>query len=81
MESHGNTLALHTLASCLAGPSGAKVLTVPKKSLLLKMYFNYLGHSTVEKMTENVNGNLCFLTHLPLVPLICVSELGQHWFR
>ena len=29
---------------------------------------------------------LCYLgysnsTHLPLVPLICVSELGQHWFR
>ena len=21
------------------------------------------------------------LTHLPLVPHICVSELGQHWFR
>ena len=21
------------------------------------------------------------LTHLPLVPNICVSELGQHWFR
>ena len=22
-----------------------------------------------------------FLTHLPLVPHICVGELGQHWFR
>ena len=22
-----------------------------------------------------------FLTHLPIVPHICVSELGQHWFR
>ena len=22
-----------------------------------------------------------FKTHLPLVPHICVSELGQHWFR
>ena len=23
----------------------------------------------------------CSKTHLPLVPHICVSELGQHWFR
>ena len=23
----------------------------------------------------------CMLTHLPLVPHICVSESGQHWFR
>ena len=23
----------------------------------------------------------CILTHLPLVPHICVSESGQHWFR
>ena len=22
-----------------------------------------------------------WLTHLPLVPHICISELGQHWFR
>ena len=21
------------------------------------------------------------ITHLPLVPHVCVSELGQHWFR
>ena len=24
---------------------------------------------------------ICVLTHLPLVPHICVSELGHHWFR
>ena len=30
----------------------------------------------------NNHGNGIFLlTHLPLVPYICVSELGQHWFR
>ena len=23
----------------------------------------------------------CILTHLPLVPHICVSQSGQHWFR
>ena len=24
---------------------------------------------------------MILLTHLPLVPHICVGELGQHWFR
>ena len=37
--------------------------------------------------TTNLVPNLCvksqqlILTHLPLVPYICISESGQHWFR
>ena len=37
-----------------------------------------------EAMTTNascLNVLTKWLTHLPLVPHICVSELGQHWFR
>ena len=35
-------------------------------------------------MFRNINSTwlgLMLLTHLPLVPHICVSESGQHWFR
>ena len=40
---------------------GGKVLTVPKKALSSKMDFDYLSHSSVEKMTENINVNFMFL--------------------
>ena len=30
---------------------------------------------------ETVPQQMVALTHLPLVPYICISELGQHWLR
>ena len=30
---------------------------------------------------ERFGSNNATLTHLPLVPHICISETGQHWFR
>ena len=61
----------------------------------MKIYSHALSHLTCFVETYRViyktntmsvkcmlgDGFCQLLTHLPLVPHICVSELGQHWFR
>ena len=42
----------------------------------LRKYHLLKKHRSVE-----VSMRWCILTHRPLVPHICVIELGQHWFR
>ena len=38
-------------------------------------------HCSLEKLCQIQINVYIFLTHFPLVPHICISELGQHWFR
>ena len=49
-----------------------EIQTFSLKKICLKMSAKYQSFG----LYLNV-----FITHLPLVPHICVNELGQHWFR
>ena len=56
------------------------VINVPADVLAT---YNPMPSATTEltKLGMDFSNFLRLLTHLPLVPHICISELGQHWFR
>ena len=43
--------------------------------------FTRLGMNKMADMLQTAFPKHFLLTHLSLVPHICVSESGQHWFR
>ena len=50
---------------------------IHKKVLICEMGLK----NTLVKLFLPLSGANELLTHLPLVPHICVGELGHHWFR
>ena len=67
---HVNLSSTTTLIVCLAG----NVVSLESMTHGLYMYPKFYI------MAATISSEL-FLTHVPLVPHICISELGQHWLR
>ena len=80
-ENYVNTMAADALATCITRTSAAMVLHMQVKPVLVHCYVSHMRRLSFEELKKMQKYFYVFLSHLPLVPPICISELGQHWFR
>ena len=71
-----NTMVVDDMAMQGARASAAMVLTYLSWNILVS-----LPKGLNLPWGAQITLGKCILTHLPLVPHICISKSGQHWFR